>query len=117
MALSRRRINLFAIDLPNQQQRVGRVAGPAGLADHHVEAKGREIVGVGVDTHVFRFIEDLGVSLAFIAGLGAREIRIAVNAAQREGARAAAANADGAGVIPGCRAERAVKIARARSLA
>ena len=60
---------------------MGRVAGPAGLADHHVEAKRREIVGVGVDTHVFRFVEDLGVSLAFIAGFRARKVRTTVKAA------------------------------------
>jgi hypothetical protein len=76
------------------------VAGPTGLANHHVEAERREIVGIGVDAGVFRFVEDLGVGPAFVAGLGARKPGIALNAAQRERTRAAADNADGAGMIP-----------------
>ena len=96
---------------------MGRVTGPAGLADHHVETQRREIVGVGVDVRVFRFVEDLAVGLAFIAGFGARETGIAVKAAQRERARAAADEANGASVMPGGRAERAIEIARARVLA
>ena len=103
--------------LTAQQQRMGRVARPAGFADHHVEAETCKIIGVGVDTGVFRFVEDLGVGAAFIAGLGAREPGIAFNAAERECARAAADNADGAGVMPSGRAERAMEIARPRVLA
>ena len=76
--------------LTDQQQRMGRVAGPAGLAVHHVEAERGEIVGVGVDAHVFGFVEDLGVSSAFVAGFGAGKTGIALNAAQRKRAGAAA---------------------------
>ena len=72
------------------QQRMGRVTGPAGLAVHHVEAERGEIVGVGVDAHVFGFVEDLGVSSAFVAGFGAGKTGIALNAAQRKRAGAAA---------------------------
>ena len=61
-----------------------RVAGPTGLADHHVEAKRREIVSVSVDAGVFRFVEDLGVGPAFIAGLGACETEIALDESVRE---------------------------------
>jgi hypothetical protein len=69
---------------------MGSVAGPAGLANHHVEAKRGEIVSVGVDVRVFRFVENLCVGPAFIASLGARETGIALNAPQRKRARAAA---------------------------
>jgi hypothetical protein len=103
--------------LPGQQQRMGRVAGPARLADHHVEAERRKIVGVGVDVRVFRLIKNLRVSSAFIAGLGARETGIALQAAKRERARPAADNADRASMVPSGRAERAIEIARARVLA
>ena len=96
---------------------MGRVTRPAGLAHHHVEAERREIVRVGVDAGVLRLVENLGVCSAFIAGLGARDAGIAFNSSQRERARAAADDADGAGVIPGGRAERAMEIARAGILA
>ena len=69
---------------------MGRVAGPAGLADHHVEAERREVVGVGVDAHVFGLVQDLGVGPAFVAGFGAGKTGIALNAAQRKRAGAAA---------------------------
>ena len=50
----------------------------------------REVVGIGVDADVFGFVEDLGVSPAFVAGLGARKTGIALNAAKRKRAGAAA---------------------------
>ena len=92
---------------------MGRVTRPAGLADHHVEAQRREIVRIGIDAGVFLLVEDLGVCSAFVASLGARDARVAFNSSERERARTVADDADGAGVISGGRAERAMEIARA----
>ena len=103
--------------LPNQQQRIGRVSRPAGFARPGMSSsQGREVVGVRVDAGVLRLVEDLGIGPAFVAGLGASHTRIALDPAKRKLPRAAAGDADRAGVVPCGRAERAIEIADARVL-
>ena len=105
-------LGLIRRRLSDQQQRIGRVTRPARFPNHDIESEGGEVVGIRIGLHVFGLIRHLRIGPALVAGFRLHNAGIAFDSPERERARAAAGDADGARIVPTRRAEGAVEIAR-----
>jgi hypothetical protein len=98
----------------NEQQRVRRVARPAGLGNQKIEAQRRKVIRKGGHIHVTRLVQHLRIAVTVVAGLCLDRSGIAVDFLQGKGPRLAAGDAHGSDVIPRAGTKRAVQIACAR---
>ena len=76
-------------ELPDEQQRVGRMTRPASLGNQNIKPERRKIIRKRIDLHVLGLVQHLCVRVALVAGLSLDRTGIAFDPFQRERARAA----------------------------